>query len=135
MLACRAILRQNLEHRCAAGATGFKLLLETPTGLRSQYHITGWPEQNGAWPADVKVAKAERPPPTQRGYPPSSPAENVKTTPGTNALHPTTPTACSICSDRYGFSSFLFFVFVILQVVFIFWEGGPPAHWSLIIRS
>ena len=29
----------------AAGATPFKLLLETPSGLRSQYVITGWPDK------------------------------------------------------------------------------------------
>ena len=80
----------------AAGATGFSLLLETPTGLRSRYFITGWPEQNAVWPADVKVAKAERPPPTKRDYPPGSPVANGQSTPGTNAFHPTTPPACEI---------------------------------------
>ena len=72
----------------AAGATGFTLLLETPGGLRSRYFITGWPDKNAVWPADVKAVKAERPPPTQRATPPCAPTSNIETTPGMSALHP-----------------------------------------------
>ena len=47
----------------------------------------------------IKVAKAERPPPTKRDYPPGSPVANGQSTPGTKAFHPTTPPACEICKD------------------------------------
>ena len=79
-----------------AGATSFKLLLETPGGTRSQYVITGWPEQNGVWPADVKPIKFDRPAPTPRPFPDIAQAPNGESTPGTSALRPIMPTALAI---------------------------------------